>query len=234
MHYFLDPDFDPTIGNLCAEESRHAAKSLRIASGQHIEVGDGAGMRYICSVVKADKSGLLLTVEETIQVPHPAFDYSIALAPPKNASRFEWFAEKATEMGVSEIIPLQTERTERPRINTARLERILHAAAKQSRRAYLPRLRALADFTELLKTDSKFKLIAHCEAERARQPIAEAVNQTAAGAVLILIGPEGDFSLREIESAAKAGFTEIDLGANRLRTETAGVYCAALAAGLKM
>lgn len=234
LHYFLDPEFDPQVGSLGADESRHAAKSLRISPGDPIEVGNGAGVRYMCRVAKVEKTGLLLTVEETIEIPPPDFACSIALAPTKNASRFEWFAEKAVEMGVSEIIPLQTARTERPRINTGRLERIIHSAAKQSRRAYLPRLRALTDFAEALKFGNGLNLIAHCESGRARKLFGTAVNQNAADSVLILIGPEGDFTPGEIEAAAAAGFTEVDLGENRLRTETAGVYCAALTAGLKM
>ena len=234
MHYFLDPQFDPQVGLLNADESRHAVKSLRLSPGELIEVGTGAGVRYICSVAKAEKNSLLLAVDETVEISRPEFTFSIALAPTKNASRFEWFAEKATEMGVSEIIPLQTARTERPRLNTGRLERILHAATKQSRRAYLPTLRPLTDFAEALKQGSGLNLIAHCESERNRQAITTALNQNGVGSVLILIGPEGDFTPSEIEAAAAAGFTEIDLGENRLRTETAGVYCAALTAGFQM
>lgn len=150
------------------------------------------------------------------------------MAPVKNTSRLEWFLEKATELGIGRFMPLRSERTERPRINASRTARITIAATKQSRRAFAPELLPLTDFAEAIFSEADLKLIAHCETDRNRVPLQVALQETKAGRVVILVGPEGDFSPAEIEAAAKAGFVEVSLGENRLRTETAGVYCAAI------
>lgn len=234
MHYFLDPDFDPVTGILCPEESRHAVKSLRLAAGDSVEVGDGKGNLYTCRIMHTGRDSLATSVTKTLRPSPPVFRFDLAVAPVKNTARFEWFLEKATETGVSTLTPLLTARTERPRVKAERAARILHAAGKQSKRAWLPELRALTDFADVLSSTHALKVIAHCGAGRKRQNFADLINETASDRVLVLIGPEGDFTPEEIDAAAAAGFIEVDLGPNRLRTETAGVYCASVLAALKM
>jgi 16S rRNA (uracil1498-N3)-methyltransferase len=225
MHYFLDPTFNPEKGILSEGESRHALKSLRLTSGNSLIVGNGRGNKYSCIVQSVDKNQLNLVVQST-EIFEPAEQkLSIALPPTKKPSRFEWFLEKATELGVDEIIPMQTARTERPRIKHERLEKILHAATKQSLRAYIPVLHPLRSFDEALSVPAGKRLMAHCE-EGPKESLSEAV-QTKNRSILILIGPEGDFTSDEITLAHENGFQVIDLGPNRLRTETAGVYCVA-------
>lgn len=228
MHYFLDSNFDPSSGLLCEEESHHAQRSLRLGEHEEVLVGCGDGRLYHCVVKQALKKQLRLEVLSASTIAPPKLQTTIAMAPVKNTSRLEWFLEKGTELGVATFMPIRSERTERPRINTARAQRIVEAATKQSRRAHAPMLLPLTEFAEALQSDTALKLIAHCESGRNRIPLHTALQETVAGGVIILIGPEGDFSPSEIEAAAKAGFTEVSLGENRLRTETAGVYCAAI------
>lgn len=232
MHYFLDTAFDPSLGVLNAEESGHAIKALRIKAGDEIEIGNGRGERFHCAVSVVGKREVQVAVLSAKRAEADRVQCSIALAPTKNASRFEWFLEKATEMGMDKLIPLQSSRTEHPRVNAARMERICHAASKQSQRSFLPKLQALLPFTEVTKRPAALKLIAHCVHERPRMDLSKVLHETSAESVLVLIGPEGDFSLEEIEAAVGAGFTEVSLGSQRLRTETAGVYCAALLASI--
>lgn len=228
MHYFLDPDFDPSIGLLCEEESHHAVRSLRLIEGAEVSVGTGDGRLFHCSIKQVQKKHLLLDVLSTSKAEQPSLHTTIAMAPVKSTSRLEWFLEKATELGIGTFMPLRSERTERPRINASRSERIAIAASKQSRRAFAPELLPLTDFAEALQTSAELKLIAHCEDHHKRVPLHVALHEMQAGRVIVLVGPEGDFSPSEIDAAVKAGFVEVNLGENRLRTETAGVYCAAI------
>lgn len=228
MHYFLDPTFDPITGILNEEESRHAIKALRISVGDSIEIGNGRGNRYQCAVRIIGKNQVILAVESKIEIPAPQFRFSVALAPTKNASRFEWFLEKATEMGVDDIIALESKRTERSRLNDGRLERIIISAAKQSQRSFLPVFHGSVPFSKITTESKNIRFIAHCDTNFARIALHEA-RPAEPENVLILIGPEGDFTPGEIEAAYAAGFQGISLGSNRLRTETAGVYCAAIA-----
>lgn len=232
MHYFLDTAFDPSLGVLNAEESGHAIKALRIKAGDEIEIGNGRGARYHCAVTAVGKREVQVAVLSAKIAEADRVQCSIALAPTKNASRFEWFLEKATEMGMDELIPLHSSRTEHPRVNAARMERICHAASKQSQRSHLPGLHGLLPFTEVINQRAAIRLIAHCVQDRPRKDLLEVLQESKAESVLVLIGPEGDFSPEEIEAAAGAGFTEVSLGSQRLRTETAGVYCAALLASI--
>ncbi len=229
MHYFLDLDFDPEKGLLNPEESRHAIKALRLAEGEEIMIGNGRGTRYRCIISSASLKGLLLSVVSEQHIPPPDRQSCIALAPTKNSSRLEWWLEKATELGITQLMPLHTARTEHPRVNADRLARIALAAAKQSERDYLPIIAPLTPFAEALQSDYPHKFIAHCIGTRPRIGLSEALAQAQPPAhTLLLVGPEGDFTEAEVQAAAQAGFTEVHLGPQRLRTETAGVYCAAL------
>lgn len=227
MHYFLDSDFDPNTGILCEEESRHAIKSLRLTAGDEILIGDGKGKRYTATIRVIGKKELIVDLLSTEEFNLPLPKLTIAIAPTKNPSRFEWFLEKATELGVYQIIPVETRRTERPRFKHDRAERIIHAATKQSMRAFTPVLEKLTPISKVIEMDNPLKLIAHCDENTKRIHISDFSEKKASKDILILIGPEGDFTAEEIEKAKENGFQPVLLGRNRLRTETAGVFAAA-------
>jgi|SRR5690554_372469 len=228
MHYFLDIHFNPTTGILNEEETRHAVKSLRINVGDEILIGDGKGKRYHSRVKLIGKKEIIAEVlsTESFTISDPKL--TIAIAPTKNPSRFEWFLEKATELGVYQIIPTETKRTERPRFKHDRGERIIHAATKQSMRAYIPELKNLTPIAEVLNQAATLKLIAHCDENDDRVELSEVLKTNSDQDTLILIGPEGDFTPEEIAQAKENGFRPVALGTNRLRTETAGVFAAGM------
>lgn len=232
MHYFLDPAFDPELGILNESESYHALKSLRLHAGAHIEIGDGKGNRYACRILDTDGKRIRIEVfsKKFFEIEKPAL--TIALAPTKNPSRFEWFLEKATELGVHEIIPLNTQRTQRPRFKQARAEKIILEASKQSRRHHLPVLRGFTSFRDVLATQHRSKYIAHCEDDNDKNDFATILRRHEFTELVILIGPEGDFTSEEICEARGAGWEPVSLGHNRLRTETAGIYAASMVYGL--
>jgi len=225
MHFFLDSEFEPKHGILNPEESRHAARVLRLREGDEILIGDGRGVQYKAEISQISKQDVKVNVLEKKNFPKPLHHVTVAISPTKNLSRFEWFLEKATELGVSEIVPLISKRTERARIKDERSEKIILNAAKQSQRAYVPILRPTTSIEELLKSESNGGLIAHCIGEKKRATIK--VNPEGSES-LILIGPEGDFTLEEVELAEKAGFEGVVLNENRLRTETAGILAVAM------
>jgi len=225
MHFFLDPQFDPKIGTLNPEESKHAARVLRLKEGDTIFIGDGGGVQYTAEISQISKQDVKVNVLEKKGFPKPLHHVTVAISPTKNLSRFEWFLEKATELGVSEIIPLISRRTERTRIKEERSEKIILNAAKQSQRAFIPRLHPTTGFEELLISEHKNGLIAHCIDDKMRATVG--VNPEGSES-LILIGPEGDFTLEEVELAEKKGFKGVILNENRLRTETAGILAVAM------
>ena len=227
MHYFLDTDFDPKKGVLNEVESRHALKSMRLRVGDVLSIGDGQGNLYTAEV--ADTSGGILEVRvlETHYEPPAKCRLTIGVAPPKNPARFDWFLEKATELGVDTIVPMHTERTERSHIKYNRAERVITAASKQSQRPYLPVLEEILDFEKVLAMAEGEKYIAHCNETFKRLPVSEVATHSHS-AEWVLIGPEGDFSPEEIKRAEKMGFRGIDLGSRRLRTETAAIFATGL------
>jgi 16S rRNA (uracil1498-N3)-methyltransferase len=160
----------------------------------------------------------------------PARSVSIAISPLKNASRFEWFLEKATEVGVTTIIPLLSERTERQHTRQERWQNILVSALLQSQQTWLPVLTEPVSFSAFIASgQAEQRLIAHClEAPRPTESLAGRVQLQRAGSTLILIGPEGDFTPKEVALALAENFIPVTLGRNRLRTETAGVVAATL------
>ncbi|MCZ4407536.1 RsmE family RNA methyltransferase [Cryomorphaceae bacterium 1068] len=225
MHFFLDPEFDPKHGFLNPEESKHAARVLRLREGDEVLIGDGKGVQYTAKISQISKLDVKVSVLEKKSYPKPLHRVTVAISPTKNLSRFEWFLEKATELGISEIVPLISKRTERARIKDERSEKIILNASKQSQRAFVPILRPMITFEELVRKDSNGGLIAHCISDKKRTPIE--VNPEGSES-LILIGPEGDFTLEEVELAEQAGFKGVVLNENRLRTETAGILAVAM------
>jgi 16S rRNA (uracil1498-N3)-methyltransferase len=209
---------------LSAEESKHATKVLRKKEGDVLNFTDGKGYFYKAEITVADtrKCRLKLVSTEQKEKQHN-YHLHIAIAPTKNMDRFEWFLEKATEIGIDEITPIICSRSERKIIKTERCTRILLSAMKQSLKFHLPKLNEAISFNDFLKQDYEgSNYIAHCEDGEKKELKIE--NKT--DNYLILIGPEGDFSQKEIDLALQNKFKAVSLGASRLRTETAGIIAA--------
>ena len=206
---------------LSAEESKHATKSLRKKEGDTLHLTDGKGGFYKAKITLADSRKCRLTIISTEQkAKQHNYHLHIAIAPTKNMDRFEWFLEKACEIGIDEITPIICERSERKLIKTQRCNRILLSAMKQSLKFHLPKLNEAITLKDVLKQDFEGnKYIAHCEDGEKKELKKEKV----AAKNLILIGPEGDFSPAEIKIALQNNFKAVSLGKTRLRTETAGI-----------
>jgi len=207
------------------EEARHCLHVLRKRVGEPITFVDGRGGWYEGLIDEAGKRHLTAKIQsKKLEVGKRGFRLHIAVAPTKNIDRFEWFLEKATELGIDEITPLICEHSERTKIRPDRLEKVLLSAMKQSLRAYLPKLNELTRFDKFLKLDnanlSGTRFIAHCRDENLPHLFG---NCKPGIDVTILVGPEGDFSLPEIEMANRHGFQNTGLGKARLRTETAAI-----------
>lgn len=212
------------LARLDEEESRHLAV-LRQKAGGRLRATDGKGFFYEVEIVEIGKRQTVLRVVSQIPAPRGAGRLHLAVAPTKNMDRFEWFLEKATEIGVDSIMPIWCERSERTTVRVDRVEKILIAAMKQSMRAYLPQLHAPTPFLSWVKSSvAEVKCLAWCA--DAPLPHLKSILQPGKD-TLIAIGPEGDFSPAEVTAATAAGFTGVSLGDARLRTETAGVYAVA-------
>jgi len=204
------------------EESQHAVKVLRLQVGDEITVVDGAGGFYTAEIINPHPKHCTFEITRTIlEYAKRNYRLHIAIAPTKNIERLEWFIEKATEIGIDEITPIVCRFSERKIIKAERLEKIIVSASKQSVKAYFPKLNPLCTFDELIKNHhATQKFIAHCYDDNKKQ--FQSVIQKSFD-ILILIGPEGDFSKEEVEKAISVGFIPVSLGNSRLRTETAGV-----------
>lgn len=226
MHLFYAPDFTPPEYRLSEEESKHCIRVLRLGVGDCIHITDGKGNLFCCRITVADPKRCNVLVESTKrEFEKLSFRLTMAVAPTKNTDRFEWFLEKATEVGVSEIVPLETARSERRTFKPERAEKVITAAMKQSLKAYRPLLRPLTPFeTFVTEPFAGRQLIAHCSGALSPDGKRYLPSTLRAGEdVRILIGPEGDFSPEETALALRCGFEEISLGNQRLRTETAAV-----------
>lgn len=225
MQLFYSPHIAPTF-TLDPEESRHAVRVLRMREGAPIAVTDGMGTVAECRIVVADERGCTLEVEKQSTPRTLPAELRLAIAPTKNPSRMEWLVEKAVEVGVNHISLLQGDHSERIFMKTDRLQRIAISAMKQSMRATLPTIEPVISVREFIKSttaaDNPQLLIAHCEADKPRTPLLEALQPTLG--TTILIGPEGDFSGEEISLALHHGYKPVSLGPYRLRTETAALY----------
>ena len=221
MYLFYTPDI-LTSHVLSEEESQHCVRVLRYTRGDEILLTDGKGNTYTARITNPHPKHCEFEVltQEKQQKAHD-FYLHIAIAPTKNIERMEWMVEKCTEIGVDEITPLLCRFSERKQIRTDRLEKIVLSAAKQSLTPYLPKLNELTDYdTFVRQATEETKFIAHCYKEDKR----ELKDEIRRGkSVLVLIGPEGDFSEQDVEEALALGFVPVSLGNSRLRTETAGV-----------
>ncbi|PWD97633.1 16S rRNA (uracil(1498)-N(3))-methyltransferase [Marinilabilia rubra] len=225
MQIFYDPDISTNGGFLNEEEAKHCVKVLRHKPGDKIFVIDGKGSRFHCEIAETSSKTCRLTILDTEKAPAVEGKCHIAIAPTKSNDRFEWFLEKSTEIGIDKITPLLCKQSERKRIKIPRLERVLTAATKQSLRLWKPDITELTDIKDFLNSDhqEKYKFIAHCEGKDRKELFNELQKRDNHEDVLILIGPEGDFTKEEIETALSKGFQPVSLGKNRLRTETAGI-----------
>jgi len=211
-------------GNACIlseEESWHCMKVLRSKEGDVIRLTDGLGQMYQGVLSKIHHKGCLVEISSSTTVPRNPWKVHLAVAPTKNIDRFEWFLEKATEIGVDEITPLFCEHSEREIVKLQRLEKVIVSAMKQSLKAWLPILHPPVKFIDFITKENRGqKFIGYCETgeESALSKAYIPGNDT-----VILIGPEGDFSKSEVDLATKSGFLPVSLGSSRLRTETAGI-----------
>lgn len=229
MHVFYTPDIQ-TKPELPEEEAQHCIRVLRLSTGDEITLTDGKGNFYRAEITAATNKRCLVKPTETIlQEPLWPGHIHIAMAPTKNMDRNEWFAEKATEIGFDELTFLNCRFSERKVIKTERIEKILVSAIKQSLKARLPKLNEMVDFDKFIARDFPGqKFIAHCyEGEK---PLLKNILKPGED-VLVLIGPEGDFSEEEVAKAIKKGFRPISLGKSRLRTETAALVACMITHG---
>lgn len=226
---FFAPIIENGFARLDEEESRHLLTVLRRKTGDHLQLTDGKGFLYEAELVEVGKKHATARVLSRVADPHARpLRLHIALAPTKQIERFEWFLEKATEMGIETITPLLCKRSERETVRIDRLEKVLHSAMKQSLRGFLPQLNDLTPFAKLVKSAGETqKHIAWCA--ETPLPHLQSVLSTGGGDALILIGPEGDFTPQEVRLALDHGFTGVNLGSARLRTETAGLMAVAVA-----
>lgn len=218
---FYTPDI-LTTSELPPDESLHCVRVLRMKEGDEILLTDGKGLFFDAVITNAHQKRCAVNILKTIETPNAwKFNLHIAFAPTKNIDRVEWFAEKATEIGVNHLSPLLCFHSERRQMKHDRMEKILVSAMKQSQKAVIPQLDELSPFSSFIKQDFKGrKFIAHCyDGEKKHLKDIYKANED----VLILIGPEGDFSEQEVVEALNNGFEPISLGESRLRTETAAL-----------
>lgn len=234
MELFYSRDIEGGICCLDQDESGHCIKVLRHRSGDEISVIDGCGTLYRCRITADSPKRVEAMVLDYVENwgGHP-YRLHLAVCPTKNNDRFEWFAEKACEIGFDVLSPVFGDHSERKVLKTSRVEKILVSAAKQSLKAAVPQVNEPVSVKEFIKEASEdsesLKLIAYCfEDERVpRRSIKEVLNSFEGTDITVMIGPEGDFSRAEAEAALAAGFIPVHLGESRLRTETAALTAAA-------
>jgi len=223
MQLFYNPDIDETTESFSfdKEESRHIIKVLRKKDSDILHVTNGLGFLFETEITLASDNKCTVQVLSVKKADAPKFRLHLAVAPTKMNDRFEWFLEKATEIGIQEITPVFCDRSERKAINPERFEKIILSAMKQSNETFLPKLNPTITFKEFIKQKNEgLNLIAHCE-ETDKKSLKEILKPNED--VTMLIGPEGDFSEKEIALALENNFQPVTLGNTRLRTETAAI-----------
>lgn len=228
MIRFYSPDI-LTTGKLPEDESGHCVRVLRMRAGAEIETVDGAGNAYTCIMTDANPRGVSLEVTARRQEPRQWNGrLTLAVAPTKNADRMEWLVEKVVEMGVDRIVLLRCEHSERKVMKPDRLTRIMVSAMKQSLKATLPVLRGPVPFSEFMAETAESdacKVFGYCSPSVPRRDFGNVY--TPGSDLVVMVGPEGDFSPVEVVKAMEAGFVPVTLGKSRLRTETAALYSVA-------
>ena len=204
-------------------DSKHLSKSLRKKVGDIIRITNGDGLEIKGNIIRLGKN-IKVNVINKVKHKKRAISIHIAMSPLKNPSRFEWFVEKSTEIGISEITPLITKFSEKKMVNISRLNKIVISSMKQSNQFYLPKVNPITSFDEFLKLNKDYKLIAHLKNNNS-------FNNKSIGSkdkIVVMIGPEGGFSKEEILKANKEKIKEISFGKNRFRSETAGVFAVSI------
>jgi 16S rRNA (uracil1498-N3)-methyltransferase len=225
--YFANLATMPQEFALNENSSRHIVQVLRMQLDEELRLTDGKGLSVLAKICEANKKKCSVNIIEKQKQEPPRRRVQIALSLLKNANRFEWFLEKATELGISEIIPLKSVRTEKQQFRMDRMQGILESALIQSQQVWMPVLHEPQNFlswVEKVQADQKF--IAHCEPGVKRR-LSELINKNLSSQ-LILIGPEGDFTEGEIKHCLDNHFVAVELGENRLRSETAAVAAASV------
>lgn len=219
MKVFYFENIENNLVTLTEEESAHAVRVLRLKEGEEVSLIDGKGSLLRGNIVDAHQKRCVVEVLEKMQVYRRNYHKHLVVAPTKSIDRFEWFLEKATEIGVDEVTPLLSDRCERRHINVDRLEKILTSTMKQCIQPFRPKLNDLIKFKDFVKNHPN-GFIAHLET--GEEELLQKVYQ-AGKDVVILIGPEGDFSPDEVKLAKEYGYVSVSLGHSRLRVETAAV-----------
>lgn len=220
MNLFYQSGIGDGIHHLDAEESRHAVRVLRMNKGDLLTLTDGKGFFYSAKITRADSKKCEFEMLTKNQMAKRNFQIHIGIAPTKNSDRMEWFAEKATEMGVDEISFIRCHNSERKTLDLKRIEKIVVNAMKQSQQAWLPKLNSMISFDEMLNATADQKFIAQVDESNPKHLQSAADSKKR---YLTLIGPEGDFTKEEVAQALQQGYEKVSLGANRLRTETAAL-----------
>ncbi len=229
MELFYAPEISihTTLG---PDESRHCIKVLRHKKDDIIHLIDGSGRLYVTKIISPDPRATVVELVETKEdfgiVP---YDLTVGLPPLKKPDRYEWFVEKATEIGVSRILPFLSRYTEKKTLKYERLQRIIIAAAKQSLHAKFPEILPLRAFDEILDFPAEQRFVALCDAQTTLSQVYERGKST-----LVLIGPEGGFSGEEKQKLLAAGFVGVKIGHSRLRAETAAIVATALVANFNL
>ncbi len=231
--FFYISDFDPdqSVITLDEDQSRHIVQVLRMQTGERLNLTDGRGNLIEAVILDSHKKHCTVTFQETQFTDAPVRYATIAMSLLKNTNRFEWFLEKATELGIREIVPLVCKRTEKEKFRHDRMKQICISAMLQSQQVWLPVLSEPVEFDEFITLPSApSKYIAHCM-EGEKESLSAALH-TNDHSTVILIGPEGDFTPEEVSLATTNGYKAVSLGQTRLRTETAGVAAAVLVVSL--
>lgn len=223
MQLFYNPDIHEATSSFTfdKEESKHIVKVLRKSVGDVLHITNGLGWMFDAEIINADIKKCQANISNAKQHPKREYKLHLAVAPTKMNDRFEWFLEKATEIGIDTITPILCDHSERKVIKLDRFEKILQSAMKQSLQCYLPTINELTPFNNFVNQDFEGqKYIAHCE-DSDRKSLKRQLKPDQD--IVILIGPEGDFSVKEIETALQHNFIPVTLGNTRLRTETAAI-----------
>jgi 16S rRNA (uracil1498-N3)-methyltransferase len=229
LPFFYKEDITATSSEVTLDEatSKHVVQVLRMQNGEQLQLTNGKGDLFTAAISDDNRKKCSVSILTTSNHKQLITNITIAISPVKNNTRFEWFLEKATEIGVSAIIPLICSRTEKSSMKPERMKSILISAMLQSQQCILPELHKPVKFDQLVRSATQQqKFIAHCT-DDAKRNLAD-LNNGSLNSKIILIGPEGDFTNEEITTATAHHFNAVSLGHTRLRTETAGIVAATL------
>jgi 16S rRNA (uracil1498-N3)-methyltransferase len=223
MQIFYAPDITGDTYTLDEKESKHLIRVLRMTKGESVKLIDGNGILYEGIISNPDQNKCSIDITGKIKdFEKRNYRLHIAISPLKNPERFEWFIEKSVEIGIDEITPLLCRNTEKPGIKSERLNNLIISAMKQSLKATKTILNEPTSFKDFINKDLMgIRMIAHCDKSNERKNVSEVYSKNDNS--IILIGPEGDFTRDEVDSAVNRGFLPVHLGQSRLRTETAGI-----------